>query len=86
MNQSAYGIGQAVFLRTDTADFAEETVPFKTLEEMVAICSIPRDNLILEKVVVYSMLEGTPAAVTLSFVSASRGQRPGAMETAYGAD
>lgn len=86
MQQSAYGIGQAVFLRTDTADFAEETVPFKNLEEMVQVCSVPRQNLILEKVVVFSMLDGEPAAVTLSFVSASRGQRPGALEKAYGAD
>jgi hypothetical protein len=76
MSDSAYAIGQAVFLRTDTPDFAEETVAFKTLEEMVRICSEPRENLTLEKVIIYSMLEGEPCALTLGFVSSTKGQRP----------
>jgi hypothetical protein len=76
METPAYAIGQAVFIRTDTPDYAEETVPFKTLEEMVSLCSQPRPDLVLEKIVVYSMVNGEPCAVTLGFVAASRGQRP----------
>ena len=81
MDQLAYGIGQAVFIRTDTPDYAEETIPFKTLEEMVRICSQPRPNLTLEKVIVYAMASGEPCALTLGFISATKGQRPGELET-----
>lgn len=72
----AYAIGQAIFIRTDTADYAEQPMPFSTLEEMVRICSKSRPNLILEKVIVYSMADGDPCALTLGFVAASKGQRP----------
>ena len=64
-------------MRTDTPDFAEETIPFKTLEELVGICSTPRPNLTLEKIIVYAMTDGEPNALTLGFISASKGQRPG---------
>ncbi|MBI3875429.1 MAG: hypothetical protein HY300_05625 [Verrucomicrobia bacterium] len=78
MNPPSHAIGQAVFIRTDTLDYAEETVPFKTLEELVEVCSRPRPNLTLEKVIVFSLAEGgEPVALTLGFISASRGQRPG---------
>ena len=80
MDASSYAIGQAVFIRTDIPDFAEETIPFKTLEEMVRLCSEPRDNLTLEKVVVYSLVNGEPCALTLGFVSATLGQRPGNLQ------
>ncbi len=76
MENSAYAIGQAVFLRTDTPDFEEETVPFKTLEEMVSICSKPHQNLTLEKILIYAMTGGEANALTLGFVSATKGQRP----------
>jgi hypothetical protein len=76
MDTPAYAIGQAVFIRTDTPDYAEETLPFKTLEEMVKLCSEPRPNLVLEKVLVYSLVNGEPCALTLGFVSATKGQRP----------
>ena len=72
----AYAIGQAVFIRTDTADYAEHVVPFGTLEEMVRICSGSQPNLILEKVIVYSMAGGEPCALTLGFVAATKGLRP----------
>jgi len=72
----AYAIGQAIFIRTDTADYAEQPVPFSTLEEMVRICSESRPNLILEKVIVYSMAGGEPCALTLGFVASTKGQRP----------
>jgi hypothetical protein len=78
---SAYSIGQAVFIRTDVPDYAEETVPFKNLQELVEICSQPRPNLILEKVVVYSLCQGEPVALTLGFISSSKGSRPGSLET-----
>ena len=77
MESSAYAIGQAVFLRTDTADYAEEIMPFRNLEEMVSICSKSHLNLILEKVVVYAMTEGEPCALTLGFIASTKGQRPG---------
>lgn len=77
MQSSAYAIGQAVFIRTDTPDFAEETIPFKDLDELVRICATPRDNLTLDKVMIYSMVESEPHALMLSFLSSSKGQQPG---------
>ena len=76
MPNSAYAIGQAVFLRTDTPDYAEETIPFKTLEELVVICSTPREHLTLDKIMIYSMVQNEPCAVMLNFMSSSKGQRP----------
>jgi hypothetical protein len=76
MNFPAYSIGQAVFIRTNTPDYAEAIVPFTSLEELVVVCSTPRPNMTLEKIIVYSMVESDPVALTLGFVSASRGQRP----------
>jgi len=83
MQNASYAIGQAVFIRTDTPDYAEETIPFKTLDELVRICSTPRDHLTLDKVMIYSMIEGEPTALMLGFMSTSRGQQPGtpALET-----
>lgn len=84
MESPSYAIGQAVFIRTDTPDYAEETMPFKNLEELVKICCSSHENLTLEKVVVFSMVNSEPVALTLGFISASKGQRPGeniAMET-----
>ena len=83
MNTSAYAIGQAVFIRTDTPDYAEETIPFKDLETMVDICSIGHPNLILEKIIVYAMPENKPVALTLGFISATKGVRPENLETAH---
>ena len=76
MQIAAYAIGQAVFIRTDTADYAEEVIPFRNLEEMVAVCAVSKPNLILERVIVYSMAENEPCAVTLGFIAATKGQRP----------
>jgi hypothetical protein len=74
---ASYAIGQAVFIRTDTPDYAEETIPFKTLEELVRICAVPRENLTLDKIMVYSLVEGEPHALMLGFMSSSKGQPPG---------
>jgi hypothetical protein len=82
MNTPAYSIGQAVFIRTDTPDYAEETVPFKSLAEMVEICSKSRPDMILEKVLVYSLVNGEPCALTLGFTACSKGQRPNNLEFA----
>jgi hypothetical protein len=46
------------------------------LEELVKICSEPRAERVLEKVVIYAMPGGEPCAVTLGFVAASKGQKP----------
>jgi len=72
----AYAIGQAIFLRTDTVDYAEKVVPFRSLEEMVKICSQRQTDMILDKVVVYSLVDGEACALTLGFMSATKGQRP----------
>ena len=84
METPNYSIGQAVFVRTDVPDYAEETVSFKNLAEMVEICSSPRPNLILEKIVVFSMVKNEPVALTLGFVSSSKGSRPGNLEAVEG--
>ena len=84
MQTSAYAIGQAVFIRTDTADFAEEVIPFRSLEEMVTLCAATKANLVLERVVVYSMAEGEPCALTLGFIAATKGQRPSRPEFQIG--
>jgi hypothetical protein len=73
---SAYAIGQAVFIRTDTLDYKEEVVPFKSLEELVRVCSERRANLVLEKVIVFAMPRNEPLALTLGFISATKGVRP----------
>ncbi len=77
MHPAAYAIGQAVFIRTDTPDYAEETVPFKTLEELVRICATPRENLLLDKIMIYSLINGEPHALMLGYMSSSKGQEPG---------
>jgi hypothetical protein len=74
MNQASYAIGQAVFIRTDVPDYVEETVPFKSLDEMIQVCIESRDNMTLEKIVVFSMANGEATALTLGFISASRSQ------------
>jgi hypothetical protein len=78
MSPASYAIGQAVFIRTDVPDYVEETVPFKSLDEMVKICTVPRENLTLEKIVVFSMVNNDAVALTLGFVSASIGHKPNA--------
>lgn len=77
MNSPTNAIGQAVFIRTDVLDYSEVNVPFQTLEEMVNVCSEPRPLLTLERVVVFSLHGGQPSALTLGFISASKGIRPG---------
>jgi len=84
METPNYAIGQAVFVRTDVPDYAEESVPFRDLAEMVDICSKPRPNLILEKIVVFSMVNSEPVALTLGFISSSKGSRPGNLEAVEG--
>ena len=83
MQQLLYAIGQAVFIRTDTPDYAEATIPFASLEEMVILCSEPRPNLTLEKIIVYGMTGNEPIALTLGFISSSQGQRPGSSHAVH---
>jgi hypothetical protein len=78
----AYAIGQAIFIRTDTIDYAEASIPFRNLEEMVRVCSEPHPNLTLEKVIVYAMADHEPCALTLGFIASSKGQRPNNLELA----
>lgn len=76
MNHSGYAVGQAVFVRTDTVDYAEECVPFASLEDLIKVCSTPRPNRLLEKVVIFCIAGEQPSAVTLGFISATSGQKP----------
>ena len=76
MQNAAYPVGQVIFLRTDTPDYAEQIFPFTNLNEMVKICTQAREDLILDKLIIYAMPEGEPVALTLGFVSSSKGQRP----------
>lgn len=80
MKSSDYAIGQAVFLRTDTPDYAEETIPFKSLGDLVKLCSEPREDMVLDKIIVYAMPDGQAHAVTLGFVSATEGAKPKNLE------
>ena len=76
MENGAYAIGQAVFIRTDVLDYAEESIPFRNLEEMVRVCTESYPNLSLEKIIIYSMVNEDPVALTLGFMAASKGLRP----------
>ena len=81
MHPSGKAAGQVVFLRTDVSDYTEEIVPFATREELVRLCSEPRPNALVEKVQVFSQVSQPAVAVTLGFLSATRGQRLPAAET-----
>jgi len=76
MESSAYPIGQAIFIRTDTPDYEEQVIPFKNVEELVRICSQGYPNLVLERILIYAMPNGELCAVTLGFIAATKGQRP----------
>ncbi len=83
MNLPENAIGQAVFIRTDVLEYAEINFPFQTLEEMVKVCSEPKSGLTLERVIVFSLRGGQPCALTLGFISASRGVRPGSIHPEF---
>ena len=83
MKPPTNAIGQAVFIRTDVLDYSEVNVPFQTLEEMVNVCSEPHPRLTLERVVVFSLHGGQPSALTLGFISASKGIHPGDFHPAF---
>jgi hypothetical protein len=76
MSLPAHSIGQAIFIRTGVPDYVEVALPFQTLDEMVKLCSEPQSGLTLERVVIFSMRDVRPCAVTLGFISASKGIRP----------
>lgn len=75
MNPTANAIGQAIFIRTRVPDYAEVSLPFQTLEEMMHVCSNPHPGLTLERVVIFTLSDGQPCALTLGFISASKGVR-----------
>ncbi|MBI5772319.1 MAG: hypothetical protein HZA89_01080 [Verrucomicrobia bacterium] len=77
VNLSSYAVGQAVFVRTDTVDYEEKTIAFSSLEELVKVCSEPHPNMLLEKIIIHSLGGGEPSALTLGFISCTKGQRPG---------
>jgi hypothetical protein len=75
MNEFTDGVGQAVFIRTDVPDYAEVKQPFRSLEEMVEVCTRAQENLMLERVVVYAMRGELPVSLTLGYISSSSGRR-----------
>lgn len=75
MDSGSYAIGQAVFIRTDTPDFEEKTFPFASMEELVRLCTNPKPNLTLEKIIIHCLSEEHSTAVTLGFISATQGSR-----------
>lgn len=75
MSLPNHAVGQVIFIRTDSFDYEEIPVAFQTLEELVRICSEPRGGMSLERVVVFQIQNGQPVAVTLGFISASKGLR-----------
>jgi len=50
--ESSYAIGQAVYIRTDTPDYARRAFRSKNLDEMVKVCTAQHENLTLEKIIV----------------------------------
>lgn len=68
-------IGEAVYIRTDVPSYAEERIPFSTLEELVEVCTTVQPNLTLEKVIIYSLAGDAPRSLTLGYISASKGRR-----------
>ncbi len=62
-------MGKVIFVRTDTPDFTECSVPFHTLDEMVHICRTPPLNAIVDKIIVCGEAHGGPCTLTMTFVS-----------------
>jgi len=83
MQEPAHVTGQAVLIRTDTPDYAEEMVPFSTLPEMIAICSEARPNLTLEKIIIYGRSDEGVCTLTLGFVSSTKSVRPENLQLAH---
>lgn len=83
MDLPAHAHGQAIFIRTGRLDYGEVAVPFQTLEEMVRICSGPRAGLSLERVVVFLIKDAEPITLTLGFIAASKGLRPGLLPAEF---
>lgn len=86
MSLPNHAIGQVIFIRTDCFDYLEVPVAFQTLEELVLICSEPRAGMSLERVVVFQIQDGQPVAVTLGFISASKGLRQAAWPAEFRTD
>ena len=70
--------GNAIFVQTNSPLFTEEARPFSTLEEMVEVCCAPPLDCSLDKVIVTAVKDDRSCSVTLEFVSATRGEAPGA--------
>ena len=81
MSLGAYATGQAVFIRTDTPNFEERAIPFSSLEELVELCTKPRPNLTLEKIIVHRLRDEESTAVTLGFIAATKGLKMPAQHT-----
>ncbi len=63
--------GTVVFMRTDTFEPVEYSVPFKTLDEMALLCGTPRDNMTLEKIVIHRGVSARETStITLGFIAA----------------
>lgn len=83
MSSPTEAIGHAIFVRTDVPDYVEEFVPFRTLDEMVGVCTTPRSRMTLEKVIVYAKESSESVSLTLGYISSTHG-RPMPRELATG--
>lgn len=75
MSDFVDGVGQAVFIRTDVPEYVEVKQPFRSLEEMMEVCTRSQENLMLERVVVYATRGEIPVSLTLGYISSSSGRR-----------
>lgn len=80
MIKTGNATGQAIYIRTDTSEYAETAIPFHTLEELAAICASHKPNLNLEKVIIFHSRESLTTAITLDFICASQRSAPGRNE------
>jgi hypothetical protein len=82
-NQTSNAIGEAVFIRTDVPQYLEAKKSFRTLDEMIDICTTTYPKETLEKIVVFASKGGQPVTLTLGFIASSRGRElPAALREA----
>ncbi len=68
-------IGEAIYVRTDVPQYLEEKIPFRTLEELIDICTTAYPDKTLDKIAVVATKGGLPVTLTLGFIAASRGRQ-----------
>lgn len=75
MRLPGHAVGQVIFVRTDVPEYSEVAIAFQSLEELVSLCTCPQPGRTLERVVIFTLQGEEPIALTLGFISASKGVR-----------